>query len=114
MMRTHPVDPWRFTGTFLQRILSARIDAGPEHGPIPWAPVAKELARSRVALLSSAGLSMRGDVPFDVQGEPSADTHYATMGYQGGDTRVLEEESAPAIAESRRCERVDLAPLAPV
>ena len=43
-----------------------------------------------------------------------ADTHYSTMGYQGSDTRVLENETAPAIAEAMRSEEVDLALLAPV
>ncbi len=63
------VDPWRFTGRFLQGLLSARIPAEPTHPPIPWAPVTKPLARSKVALVSTAGISMRGDAPFDMEGE---------------------------------------------
>jgi hypothetical protein len=43
-----------------------------------------------------------------------ADTHYSIMGYQGNDASTLEQESAPAIAESMRNEEVDLAILAPV
>jgi D-proline reductase (dithiol) PrdB len=166
------VDPWRFAGGFLQRVLSASIPDAPGHGPIPWAPVTKPRAESRVALLSTAGLSMKGDAPFDMEmerrnplrGDPSwrairadatsgrvdanhlhidtgyierdlnvalpldrlraltdegfvgsmADTHYATMGYQGNDTRVLEQKSAPEIAARMRSEQVDLALLAPV
>jgi D-proline reductase (dithiol) PrdB len=168
----HEVDPWRFAGSFLQKVLSARIPDEPAYDEIPWTPVGKPLAASKVALLSTAGLSMRGDVPFDMQGErdhpmwgdPSwrrlradatsatieanhlhidtdyierdlnvalpldrlrelvsdgrvgavAETHYSIMGYQGNDTRILENESAPAIAESMRSEEVDLALLAPV
>jgi hypothetical protein len=166
------VDPWRFTGRFLQQVLSARIPDTPEHPAIPWAPVRKPLRESRVALLSTAGLSMRGDTPFDMElerrnplrGDPSwrrlradadaasieanhlhidtgyvlrdlnvalpldrlrelvaagevgalAPTHYSIMGYQGNDTRELEQRSAPEIAAAMRSEGVDLALLVPV
>ena len=166
------VDPWRFAGGFLKNVLSAQIPEEPAHPPIPWAPVTKPLAESRVALLTTAGVSMRGDEPFDMEGErkrptwgdPSwrrlradatsdsieanhlhidtgyierdlnvalpldriralvdegvvgslADTHYSIMGYQGANTRELENESAPAIAEAMKSEEVDLALLAPV
>jgi D-proline reductase (dithiol) PrdB len=73
------VDPWRFTGEFLRKILSARIPDEPSHAEIPWAEARKPLAESKLALLSTAGLSMRGDAPFDMemerqkptQGDPS-------------------------------------------
>ena len=73
------VDPWRFTGGFLSKILSSRIPDQPNHAEIPWAEVRKPLAESKLALLSTAGLSMRGDAPFDMemerqkptQGDPS-------------------------------------------
>jgi len=166
------VDPWRFAGGFLTRVLSARIPDEPSHGPIPWTPVAKPLAASKVALLSTAGLSMQGDPPFDMEmerrdpmrGDPSwralradataasieanhlhidtgyiqrdlnvalpvdrlralvdegsvgamAETHYSTMGYQGNDTSIQEQKSAPEIAARMKSEQVDLALLAPV
>jgi D-proline reductase (dithiol) PrdB len=63
----HEVDPWRFAGGFLQKVLSARIPAEPAFGEIPWAPLAKPLSRCRVALLSTAGISRRGDPPFDME-----------------------------------------------
>jgi D-proline reductase (dithiol) PrdB len=44
----------------------------------------------------------------------SAATHYSTMGYQGSSTRVLENETAPAIAAAMTAESVDCALLAPV
>lgn len=66
---TREVDPWRFAGSFLSRVLGGRIPETPAHAPIPWTPVAKPLAASKVALLSTAGLSMRGDPPFDMEGE---------------------------------------------
>lgn len=63
------VDPWRFTGRFLKQILSSRIPEQPAYAGIPWAPVKTPLARARVALLSTAGLSMQGDEPFDMETE---------------------------------------------
>ena len=63
------VDPWRFTGDFLTRMLSAQIPADATHDPIPWTPLRKPLRDAKVALLSSAGLSMKGDAPFDMEGE---------------------------------------------
>ncbi len=63
------VDPWRFAGGFIRKALSAGIPDPPSHGPIPWAEVAKPLAESRVALVSTAGLSMQGDPPFDMEYE---------------------------------------------
>jgi D-proline reductase (dithiol) PrdB len=63
------VDPWRFAGGFLKKVLSARIPSEPSHAPIPWAPVTKPLAESKVALLSTSGLSMRCDPPFDMDFE---------------------------------------------
>jgi D-proline reductase (dithiol) PrdB len=63
------VDPWRFAGSFLAKVLGGRIPDTPSHPPIPWTPVAKPLAASKVALLSTAGLSMRGDTPFDMDYE---------------------------------------------
>jgi D-proline reductase (dithiol) PrdB len=63
------VNPWRFAGGFLEKVLSARIPAQPAHEPIPWAPVGKPLAESKVALLSTSGLSMQSDPPFDMDFE---------------------------------------------
>lgn len=61
------VDPWRFAGPFLARVLGGMIPDAPSHPPIPWAPLRVPLARARVALLSTAGISMRGDAPFDME-----------------------------------------------
>jgi D-proline reductase (dithiol) PrdB len=65
----HEVDPWRFAGSFLKNVLSSRIPDEPAYNGIPWTPVEKPLAESKVALLSTAGLSMKGDAPFDMDFE---------------------------------------------
>jgi len=36
---------------------------------VPWTPMAKPLAECRLAMLSSAGIALRSDPPFDQQGE---------------------------------------------
>ncbi len=36
---------------------------------IPWTPLAKPLSECRVALITSAGVALRGDRPFDQDGE---------------------------------------------
>ena len=61
------VDPWRFTGKFLAGLLSAAIPAEPNHAPIPWSPVRLPLSESKLALLTTAGVSMKGDEPFDME-----------------------------------------------
>ena len=68
------VDPWRFAGGFLQKLLSARIPDAPAWDDIPWTPFSKPLSQSKVALLSTAGLSMRGDAPFDMEMERAKPT----------------------------------------
>ena len=63
------VDSWRFLDPETARSMAARIAAQPPHPPIPWRAVAKPLADSRVALLTTAGVSMRADAPFDLESE---------------------------------------------
>ena len=69
MSETNQVDPWRFAGDFLRKALSGGIPDTPKHDPIPWAPLRKPLSEARVALLSTAGLSMKNDAPFDMEFE---------------------------------------------
>jgi D-proline reductase (dithiol) PrdB len=66
---TREVDSWRFAGNFLQNMLSRAIPDAPYSGEIPWAPVTRPLAEAKVALLSTAGISMRDDEPFDMEFE---------------------------------------------
>jgi D-proline reductase (dithiol) PrdB len=63
------VDPWRFAGSFLKNVLGSSIPDEPRHPEIPWAAVRKPLSECRVALLSTAGLSMKDDKPFDMDFE---------------------------------------------
>jgi D-proline reductase (dithiol) PrdB len=62
-------DPWRFLDPGAAATTAARIAEQPPHPPIPWARVTKPLPASKVALVSTAGISMRGDTPFDMESE---------------------------------------------
>jgi len=56
-----------------QRLL-ARHGAWDSDGPVPWAPVAKPLSESVVALVTTAGVHHRDQPPFDMvdpQGDPA-------------------------------------------
>jgi D-proline reductase (dithiol) PrdB len=63
------VDPWRFAGSFLANMLGRSIPDEPGHAPIPWAPFVGPLSGAKVALLSTAGISMKDDTPFDMEFE---------------------------------------------
>ncbi len=65
----HTVDPWRFTGRFLTNLFQGQIEAADEQRDIPWTKPRVPVAEAKVALVSSAGISMRGDPPFDMDGE---------------------------------------------
>ncbi|MFK7898289.1 MAG: glycine/sarcosine/betaine reductase selenoprotein B family protein [Myxococcota bacterium] len=65
----HEVDSWRFTGSTIGKVLAGAIPDEPKHAPIPWAPFDMPLSEARVSLLTTAGLSMKGDPPFDMEYE---------------------------------------------
>ena len=54
---------------FLYRCIESAIDAAGPAPPIPWTQPSKPLKESTVALLTTAGISMTGDTPFDMDGE---------------------------------------------
>lgn len=69
MTETFEVDSWRFLPPRLARLLQARMDAAAAPASIPFTPLARPLAATRIALLSTAGISCRPDPPFDMAGE---------------------------------------------
>ena len=68
-MGGHQVDAFRFTGRLIKKIIVEAIDGTLPPATIPWAIPAKPLAQSRVALLTTAGISMLNDTPFDMEAE---------------------------------------------
>ena len=63
------VDPFRFTGKTVARIIEKRIAEEKKVLEIPWTPADKELSKSKVALVTTAGISMKNDKPFDMETE---------------------------------------------
>jgi D-proline reductase (dithiol) PrdB len=88
------VDPWRFAGSFIAKVLGAAIPDTPSHAEIPWTPVSKPLSESKLALLTTAGLSMRGDEPFDMQGERERPT------WGDPSWRKIRSDATPATIEA--------------
>ena len=64
-----PVDSWRFLPPRLAKLLQARLEASPPVTDIPFVPLAVPLPRARIALLSTAGISVPPDSPFDMDTE---------------------------------------------
>jgi hypothetical protein len=71
---TAPPDPAEIDRNLYLDFLSRKVMRGwAEHvappATVPWAPLRRPLAASRVALVSSAGVALRSQPPFDQEGE---------------------------------------------
>jgi D-proline reductase (dithiol) PrdB len=62
------VDSFRFMGGVTRRVIETWINMEAPR-PIPWTPLGKPLSECTVALFSSGGIAMKGDRPFDQEGE---------------------------------------------
>jgi D-proline reductase (dithiol) PrdB len=62
------VDSYRFISGISRRMLRTWAEQETPR-PIPFTPLRKPLRESRVALISSAGIALQGDRPFDQEGE---------------------------------------------
>ena len=62
------VDSYRFVGGVTRRMIETWIKME-EPRSIPWTPLTKLLSDCKVALLSSGGIAMKDDRPFDQEGE---------------------------------------------
>jgi D-proline reductase (dithiol) PrdB len=65
---TRPIDSFRYLNPASARIVKTMI-AMVSHDPVPWTPLPRPLGDATVALISTAGLSMLADPPFDAEGE---------------------------------------------
>jgi D-proline reductase (dithiol) PrdB len=59
-----PIDSYRFLDFVTRQVMKAWVERE-EPQPIPWTPLAKPLRECTVALVSTAGVALRGDAPFD-------------------------------------------------
>jgi D-proline reductase (dithiol) PrdB len=62
------MDSYRYLDFISRQVIRAWVERERPR-PIPWTPLPKPLARSKVALVSSAGIALRSDTPFDQEGE---------------------------------------------
>ena len=62
------IDSYRFLDAMTAKLVRSWIDREPRR-EVPWTPLAKPLNESTVAMLSSAGLALASDRPFDQEGE---------------------------------------------
>ncbi len=63
------VDGFRFMPPSLRAWLTKDIPEKAFTGHIPWTPLRKPISQTTFSLMTSAGISMKGDPPFDVERE---------------------------------------------
>jgi hypothetical protein len=63
------VNGFRFLPPSLGAWIGKDIPAQPFKGDIPWTPLKKPIRKTSFALMTSAGISMKSDLPFDVARE---------------------------------------------
>ena len=68
MTQIKQVDSYRFLDHLTRKLVQSWI-ALEEPREIPWMPLSRPLEESTVAMISSAGLALKNDRPFDQEGE---------------------------------------------
>ena len=63
------VDSYKFTGKSIGKFIQTIIDRNPTEKNIPWARVHKKISECKVSLVTTAGISMKSDKPFDMETE---------------------------------------------
>jgi D-proline reductase (dithiol) PrdB len=63
------VDGFRFMPPALRAWIGQGIPAEPFSGVIPWTPLCKPVRETTFSLMTSAGISMKTDPPFDMERE---------------------------------------------
>lgn len=65
---TKQVDAYRFVSGITKRALQTWAGMEPKR-EIPWTPLSKPLAACKAAVISSGGIALKDDLPFDQEGE---------------------------------------------
>jgi len=68
------VDGFRFLPPALKAWLRTFIPEEEFKEPIPWTPMSKSLSQTTIALVTSAGISLKSDPPFDMEREKKEPT----------------------------------------
>ena len=116
------MDSYRYLTFAARQVMQAWAERERPPAQVDWAPISKPLDRCRVALISSAGLALRTDQPFDQQGErdnpwwgdPSwralpaeLDSADVTIGHLHIDHRPVEQDIDVVLPVHRLRELVD-------
>ena len=67
-MMAKTIDSYKFVSGITKRTMQTwtKMESPRE---IPWTPLDKSLSKCRVALISSGGIALKSDIPFDQEGE---------------------------------------------
>jgi D-proline reductase (dithiol) PrdB len=101
---TKTVDSYRFISGVSRRLIRSWIDLESPR-EIPWTPLPKPLAECTVALISTGGIALKSDKPFDQEGERNnpwwGDPSYRVIphGTRSEDIRVYHLHIDPGSAE---------------
>jgi D-proline reductase (dithiol) PrdB len=101
---TKTVDSYRFISGITKRMIRSWISMERPRG-IPWMPLARPLADSTVSLISTAGIALKTDKPFDQEGERRnpwwGDPSYRILPADATsqDVRVYHQHIDPSYAE---------------
>jgi D-proline reductase (dithiol) PrdB len=63
------IDCNQFMDFLTRKVMKGWMEHEPRPHEIPWTPLRKPLTKCRLALVSSAGVALVGDPPFDQEGE---------------------------------------------
>lgn len=117
-VRRTGIDSFKYLSAASTMIVKSLMARAPRD-PVPWAPLRRPLEEATVALLSTAGISMKSDPPFDAEGEghnpwwgdPSyrvlprtATAHDVAVSHLHIDTRYITEDLNVALPLDRLAE----------
>jgi D-proline reductase (dithiol) PrdB len=98
------IDSYRFISGITKRMLRTWVEMEKPR-PIPWTPLTKPLNECTIALVSSAGIALKTDQPFDQEGERQnpwwGDPSFRTLPNTAasGDVRIYHLHIDPSPAE---------------
>lgn len=99
------IDSYRFVSGITKRVIKTWIGLEPQR-EIPWTSLEKPLTACKVALISSGGMALRSDRPFDQEGERRnpwwGDTSFRVIprGTQAGEVKVYHLHIDPSFGEA--------------
>ena len=99
------VDAYRFVSGVTKRAMQTWADMEQER-EIPWTPLQKPLSACKVAVISSGGIALKNDLPFDQKGEQEnpwwGDPSYRIIprSTTTKDIRVYHQHIDPSFAET--------------